>query len=283
MSSRDGFHGIRFGCQTYTWQMSMPRYAGRVEHIVATIRSAGLEGIEPETCMLGGYAEDPARLRDVLAGQQIRLGALCLVADWRAPSESPAEQAGADAAIAMLREYFPDCVLALCQMPGIDRTALTERRRNAIACIDAVARRAAAAGIVAGFHPNSPSGSVFRTPEDYAVLLDSLDPGHLGFIPDAGHLAKGGMDPVKVIRESIALVKHVHLKDMNDSGAWVEMGRGIIDFPGIIRVLADADYHGWVMVEDESELAERDPDAATIANGAYVNSVLRTIIQEKKS
>ena len=265
---------IRYGCQTYTWQMSFDRYAGKVEHIVDVIKASGMRGMEPEQCMLGAFAEQPARLRDVLADRGVKLAAFCLVGDWREAQETASERANADATISMLAAYFPECVLALCQMPGSDRAQLEQRQHHALACINAIARRASAAGLVTAFHPNSPEGSIFRTADDYELLLAGLDSRYLGFIPDAGHIAKGGMDPVQIISGAIGLVRHVHFKDMDAQGAWVEMGRGIIDFPGIVKVLTAANYRGWIMVEDESALAEHDPDAATMANGGYVTSTL---------
>lgn len=264
---------IRFGCQTYTWQMSFERFAGKIEHIASIVRKSGMKGLEPELCMLGGCASDPARLKALLDAQGVELGALCLVCDWRCEKESGEEREKADAAIRMLKEVFPAAVLALCQMPGKDRAELKARQRNAISCINEIGRRAAGAGIVAAFHPNSPAGSIFRVEEDYKTLLDGMDSRHLGFAPDAGHIAKGGMDPVKTIEGAIELVRHVHFKDMDASGAWVEMGRGVIDFPGIAKALKGAGYEGWIMVEDESALAERDPDAATLANGNYIEKL----------
>ena len=265
---------IRYGCQTYTWQMSAQRFAGKVEHIAETIRRSGLVGMEPELAMLGDYANQPERLRHVLDASGIALGGLCLVCDWRDACESRDERAFADATITMLKTYFPDCALILCQMPGPDRADLPERQRHALACLHAVARRASDAGITVSFHPNSPPGSVFRNGEDYALLLDQLDDRYLGFAPDAGHIAKGGMDPVQVIQAAGSRVRHVHFKDMDARGSWVEMGHGIINFPGIVRVLKASGYQGWIMIEDESELAERDPDAATIANGRYITTSL---------
>jgi len=97
----------------------------------------------------------------------------------------------------------------------------------------------------------------------------------IGFAPDAGHIAKGGMDPVKVFRDSISQIRHVHYKDMDRDGNWVEMGRGIIDFRSLTSLLKEAGYQGWIMVEDESTLAEADPDAATLFNGRYMREHLR--------
>jgi inosose dehydratase len=261
---------MRFGCQTYTWQMSFEKYRGRIEHIVSVVRAAGLDGLEPELCMLGDFAADPARLRDCLQAHGVTLGAVAMVCDWLEPRETAAEKALADSTIAMLRDYFPGCVLALCQTAGADRRNLAERQKNALACLAAVAERARAAGLISAFHANSPPGSIFRVEEDYKVMLDGLAAGAVGYAPDAGHIAKGGMDPVKIFREAIGLIRHVHFKDMDPSGKWIEMGRGAIDFPAIVAILQKARYGGWIMLEDESPLAETDPDAATLLNGKYI-------------
>jgi inosose dehydratase len=265
-------HRIRFGCQTYTWQMSIEKYRGKMEHIVSTVKASGMEGLEPELCMLGDLASDPPRFKDCLQSHGIELGALCLVCDWLGSKETPEEATSAYAAISMLKTHFPKAVLALCQMPGRNRDDLSMRQRNALSCVNAIGRRAAAGGISAAFHPNSPAGSVFRVEEDYNILLDGLDASVVGFAPDAGHIAKGGIDPAKLIRKHSGIVRHVHFKDMDSFGRWVEMGRGIIDFHGIVDALEDAGYNGWIMVEDESALAENDPDDATMANGRYIIS-----------
>ena len=261
---------IRFGCQTYTWQMSLEKYREKLEHIISTIGASGLQGIEPEVCMLGNFAAAPDKLRRSLQSRSVELGALCLVCDWRKEKETQEERTQADAAIALLRDFFPESVLVLCQMPGADRENLAPRQKNALACVNAVGARAHAAGLTSAFHPNSPSGSIFRTAEDYAIMLEGLDSKNVGFAPDAGHIAKGGMDPIEVFRETLPLIRHVHFKDMDAAGQWEEMGRGGIDFRGLVDLLRQADYRGWIMIEDESARAESDPDAVTLANGKYV-------------
>ena len=261
---------IRFGCQTYTWQMSFDKYRGEIEHIIDTVEASGMEGIEPEVCMLGKFKEEPRKFRNCLESHRVELGALCLVCDWLHIKETPEEFAEANRVIEMLKNYFPASVLVLCQMPGENREDLAERQKSMLGCVNAVGARASDAGIRAAFHPNSPPGSIFRIEDDYDLLLDRLDSKVLGFAPDAGHIAKGGMDPVKIFRDSAAVIRHVHFKDMDLAGNWIEMGRGSIDFQGIYKVLQESSYRGWIMVEDESELAERDPDAATLLNGKYV-------------
>ncbi len=268
---------IRFGCQLYTWQMSGTRFRGRLDHIARVVSQAGFAGIEPEVGMLGEYA-DPSRLHDLLAAESLELGALTLVADWRQAGETTTERAEADATMAIL-ERFPGTVLVLCQMPGDDRRDLHQRQEHALTCIEAVTRRAADRGIACAFHPNSPDGSVFRTPADYHLLLAELRQRGLGFAPDTGHLLNGGLDPLAIISSAADLVRHVHFKDLDGAGAWVGMGEGVTDFPGIVRQLTSQGHRGWIMVEEESAAAETDPDQATRRNGDYI----RTTITEHRS
>jgi len=261
---------IKYGCQTYTWQMSYEKYAQRLDHIISVVADSSFAGIEPEVCMLGAYNHAPGKLAVDLRKQGLALGALCLVCDWLAPQETAEEKAEADRVVAMLQAHFPDTLLALCQMPQTDRSHLTERQDNCISCCNAIAHRAAQSGIRTVFHPNSPDGSVFRVADDYKILMDGLDTSVLGYAPDAGHIAKGGMDPVAIIKEYASVVQHVHFKDMLPDGVWAEMGRGTIDFAEIVRVLEQHKYQGWIMVEDESPRAEMDPDLITRENGTYL-------------
>ena len=268
---------LRYGCQTYTWQMSYEKYSQKLRHIIDVVSRAGMQGIEPEICMLGPYNSDPKKLGADLVASSLTLSALCLVCDWRGQEETAEERVEADRIIDMIGSNFPGTLLALCQMPGDNRTDLTERQRNCIACVNDIGQRAADAGVVSAFHPNSPEGSVFRVSDDYAALLEGLQNGHVGFAPDSGHIAKGGMNPVGVCRQYAPAIKHVHFKDMTPDGRWVEMGKGSIDFRGIVQVLDKVGYDGWVMVEDESSRAEQSPDEVTLENGEYVGRVLKTV------
>ena len=40
---------IRFACQTYSWQMSIDRYSGRVEHMVGRAAAAASPGSSPRS------------------------------------------------------------------------------------------------------------------------------------------------------------------------------------------------------------------------------------------
>lgn len=271
---------IQIGTQTYTWQMCGGAYDGRLDHILKIAAKAGFAGVEPETRFLGEL-EDPEKLKQAMTENGLQLPAITLVEDWREPSETIGERERADACIQVLK-HFPGTILNLCQMPGSDRDNLRERQRNLLLCSNEIARRATDLGITVGYHPNSPSGSIYRTAEDYEILLNGLDDSVIGYIPDAGHIAKGGMDPLEIIQRYFDRVVHVHLKDMYVDGRWAPLGKGDIDDQEITRYLVDKGYRGWLVVEDECEEAELDPDRIASEDGIYINEVLVPIVSGEK-
>jgi len=267
---------IKIGCETYTWQMPGEQYKGRLEQIMEVCQGAGFAGIEPETSFLQ-HLEDPARMKDALIKYDLELAVLCVVEDWLEPKESAEEQARANQWIDYLK-HFPDTMLLLVQMPQSDRSQLRERQENCIACCNAFAQRATDQGIKVSKHPNSPAGSVFRTENDYEILMDGLDARHIGYCPDVGHIAKGGMDPLEVLKKYRNLTNLVHYKDMYEDGAWAQTGEGSIDFVAITKYLIETDYEGWIIMEDECDACITKPDDVTVEDGKYIAAVLQPML-----
>jgi inosose dehydratase len=267
---------IRIGCQTYTWQMSGDKYLDKLEHMIQIAAKAGYKGIEPETQFLGEFW-DAGRLKDVLAENNMELAALTLVEDWLNPKETDAESDHADRTIELLK-HFPETVLAIVQMPGDNRDNLRERQDNLISCVNAIAKRAQDAGLISTYHPNSPGGSVVRIKDDYDYFLNKLDQSVIGYAPDVGHIAAGGMNPLEIIKEFRSMVNHVHYKDMLADGEWAAMGDGIIDFVSITTYLDNSGFDGWIIVEDEAPRAVDEPDEVTLEDGVYVEQKLRPIV-----
>jgi len=134
-------------------------------------------GLEPEVIMLGEFAT-AERLRGALESPMTSSWPHCtLVEDWTSEHETPSERVcPADAALL----HTPSvelrwALLVLCQMPGKDRKDLRERQRRLFSCVRDLAARAEDAGVGnPTFHPNSPEGSLFRTSEDYEILVGGL-------------------------------------------------------------------------------------------------------------
>jgi inosose dehydratase len=69
--------------------------------------------------------------------------------------------------------------------------------------------------------------------------------------PDTGHLQAGGGDPVQLSRDYRDRVPYVHLKDIDAQGTSVPLGDGVLDVAGVVDVLRETGYSGWITVETD--------------------------------
>ena len=265
---------IMYGSQTYPWQMNAGAFAGNVPHMVRTLKQAGFTGMEAEIVMLGGYYRDWEKLKDLLDREGIAFAALAVHEDWLLEKETDQEKERLDEAIEFL-SHFPTAKLVLCHVAAdpVREHLLYEKQKNQLSCLSDIAMRARERGIVPVYHPNSGENSIFRYESDYHIMFDTLYTSGIGYAPDAGHLANGGIDPLQMIMEHRDLVQHVHFKDMTAGHEWTTMGTGVIDFPSIVRFLEDTGYGGWIMTEDESPDAAADSDGVVMADGIYMRSI----------
>jgi inosose dehydratase len=264
---------LKFGAEVYTWFMkdNGAAHANRLGHMIDVSAQAGFSGIEPIYSWMGDLS-DPAKLKDKLDQAGIELAAIAFVQSWNQPEESAQERRGADAAIALLKQ-FPGAMLCTVQMPE-GRHNLEQRRLNLVANVNAVSRRAADAGVPASFHPNSPHTSINRTEDDYRVILEGLDASVTGWTPDVGHIINGGMDPLAKMQEYAELINHVHYKDWDGNPEFALMGEGKVDLVGVTRWLAERAFHGWIVCEDEAQMAIEQPDEVTLHDGRWIKESL---------
>jgi inosose dehydratase len=135
------------------------------------------------------------------------------------------------------------------------------------------------AGHRLAFHPHA--ATFVETPGEVDRLLAATDPERVGVCLDVGHYLVGGGDPVEALRRLGSRVTHVHLKDVDPvvldnlragelkgfgrairARLFTELGAGQLDLLGCLRVLADRDYNGWLMVEQDSSWSPPSEAAA---------------------
>lgn len=271
--------GCLIGCQTYPWKMNQKVYAGDVQHMADIAAGAGFKGLEAEICMLGEYFERPEAVKEILERHGMQLAALVLHQEWENERETPEEAALTGKAISFLK-HFPFAKIMVSHHAGKksrgEGEELKKRRNNLLSCMNQVAARAGEAGIVTCYHPNSAKNSLFRSAEDYRILWEMLEKTDVGYAPDIGHIVNGGMDALEVLHTFRRKVRHVHFKDRKADGSWAVMGEGVIDYPAVVRYLEETGYDGWIMVEDESPLAETDSDGVVKMDGEYMRRVSET-------
>ncbi|GHB57309.1 sugar phosphate isomerase/epimerase family protein [Persicitalea jodogahamensis] len=264
---------FRFGSEVYTWFMAGNGtvHANRLDHMIEVIAKAGFAGIQPIFPWMGPL-KDPQKLADKLKEQGIELAALSLPFEWNGTEESAAERAEADQAIELL-QYFPGAILCTVQIPT-GRHELEDRRKSLVKIVNGISARASYKGIPCSFHPNSPKTSIIRTAEDYRVVLEGLDTSVTGWTPDVGHIINGDMDPLEMMQKYASLINHVHYKDWDGEPEFALMGQGKVNLLAITQWLKDQNYSGWIVCEDEAEMAVEEPDHVTLHDGRWITHEL---------
>lgn len=134
-------------------------------------------------------------------------------------------------------------------------------------------------------------GTWVETPEETAKLLRLTDPEVLGLCFDTGHYCFGGGDPMEGIRRHADRIWHVHFKDFEptvaersrregwdaiqsvEQGVFCELGRGDVDFPGILNILKKQEYQGWIVVEQDVMPGMGSPKESAQRNRAYLRHI----------
>jgi inosose dehydratase len=113
-------------------------------------------------------------------------------------------------------------------------------------------------------HNHGPDNPLYPTPQDAYEHIVKLD-RRLGLCMDAGHTQRSGVDPSESAQKYADRLYDVHIKDTSDSskkGTTVEIGRGVIDIPKLLRTLMKINYRGTLALEYEKDVKDPLPGAA---------------------
>ena len=122
-------------------------------------------------------------------------------------------------------------------------------------------------------HPHSHAGSIIETAGEYQRLMELTDESIVGWTPDTGHILRGGLDLLTTLKKYSGRIRNFHFKDVDSKGKWKVMGDGACDFKGVIKLLSDTGYKGWIIGEEESDDARRDQKSAVIKNRQHLKSI----------
>ena len=131
--------------------------------------------------------------------------------------------------------------------PGYD---FAVAKPNIVAALNDMCKALADVGVTGALHQHTGTCVEFRD-EVYGVL-DATDTKYVKFGPDVGQLAKGGSDPVKVVKDFLPIIRHVHLKDFDGGPYWTAycpLGKGKVDVPAVVDLLETQQELKIVMVE----------------------------------
>ncbi|HMF71999.1 MAG TPA: TIM barrel protein, partial [Flavitalea sp.] len=149
-----------------------------------------------------------------------------------------------------------------------------EHKKNLVESMNEYAKAVTDQGLVCALHPHT--GTPIETQEEVYFIMESLDTRYMKFGPDVGQLEKGGADPVKIVKDFMPLIEHVHLKDYigGDNGyvGYAPLGQGKVNLKEILKMLEIRrnKMAGMIMFELDSDKKIKTPiteyDAAKISH-----------------
>jgi inosose dehydratase len=156
--------------------------------------------------------------------------------------------------------------------------------------VDHVAREVLRAyGLRTVFHHHC-AGYV-ETPAEVDRLMQMTDPNLVGLCLDMGHYRFGGGDPGQALQRYAARIWHVHFKDCDAGiaaesrarkwdyfesvrhGVFCELGKGEVDFPGVVKELRLMKYDGWIVVEQDVLPGMGNPKECAARNRSYLREL----------
>jgi len=121
---------------------------------------------------------------------------------------------------------------------------------NIVAALNEICKAASDQGVTAVLHQHT--GTCVELRDEVYATLHAVDTRVVKFGPDVGQLAKGGSDPVQVVKDFLPIIRHVHLKDWNGGRYWAQycpLGQGKVNLPAVLDLFEQSPEMKIVMVE----------------------------------
>ena len=123
-------------------------------------------------------------------------------------------------------------------------------------------------------HNHGPGDKLYPTAQSIYDRIQDFD-NRVGMCLDIGHEIRIGLNAHESARKYADRIYDVHLKDVNvaaPEGHNIEMGHGVIDIPGFLKVLMEINYQGVVGIEYEKD--GDDPLPGLAESLGYIRGIL---------
>jgi inosose dehydratase len=131
--------------------------------------------------------------------------------------------------------------------------------------------------IILAIHNHGPGDKLYTSPNDVYEKVKDLDK-RIGLCIDIGHVQRIGQDPATLLERYQDRLYDMHMKDVSrasEEDTPVEIGRGIINIPKVIKTLKKINYKGNMAFEFEKD--GNDPLPGLAESVGYVHGVIKTI------
>ena len=126
-------------------------------------------------------------------------------------------------------------------------------------------------------HNHGPGDKRYPSVKSAYDKIKNMDP-RMGICMDIGHTKRINGDPVRDMKDYSDRIYDIHIKDVtqaDEKGTTCEMGRGVIDIIGFLKMVISLNYTGTLALEYEKDAD--DPLPGMAESLGYVKGVLSVL------
>jgi inosose dehydratase len=272
---------IHWALGAVTWVVKSEPNSPRWEDILADIASGGFEGFEPFTTpTLPVNDENMATLEKLAPQQRLRMSGIYWGDDFHLAAQHDRLLKDSHRFLKYLKRFGADRLIIGPPSPKVENER--EAVSNMAKVMNSIGRVALDQyEIKVGIHPHV--DGLIENPRQIDQLMEETDPKYFYFAPDTAQIWMGGGDPIRVIEKYKHRVVYLHYKDIRAYYRGlkgyldnvIELGRGVIDFPTLHRILKSVNYRGWITIDLDN--ARISPLESARINRAYIDKILTPI------
>ncbi len=243
----------KIGCQLIIYGS---RSSEDLSGVLAEISDVGYGGIEAGNLSEGSHSIDETKV--LLASHNLEL-------------------AGVHTGYGSLEQFdemikFTDAMdCRYLMVSGVGGNDTLEDYQRAAEIFNEVGRRCNDVGIKFCYHNHSWEFKDFGGTTGLVTLFESTDPEFVHACVDTYWVKHGGENPAAFLEQYADRVAYLHFKDMNSDGSFGEVGHGILDWAGIMKVVEGISAE-WLTVEQD--WTDKTPKESVTMSCRYMRETL---------
>ena len=230
------------------WGLGLVTWRGKSNwpEILRDVDAAGFDGVEPFTAKFLND-EAMAELEQLLHNyKNLRMSSIYWSGPFNEPSEHDRLIKEVHGILGYLKRFGSERLTFGPPRPDVEdekvAIANTAKIANEIGRISLEEYK-----IRTDIHPHV--GSLIENPRQIDMLMDQTDPKYFNLGPDTAQVWMGGGDPVAFFEKYKHRIIYMHYKDIKGYNRSltgyqdnvIELGRGVIDFPALHRILRECE------------------------------------------
>lgn len=272
-----GLSGLKIAYSAITW-------GGNDAKAIDDLSALGYHGVQLRANTFGPYKAKPSELKALLDQHNLKLA---MFSSGNVEIDPAKEQSTIDTHVAhasFVKALGGSAIQLTNAARPKDRLPTAEELKRLAAVMNEIGKQTAAMGMQTAYHNHM--HQLGETPEEVDTIVQAMNPKYVKLLLDIAHYKQGGGEPEKAVKQYKDIIYALHLKDTmsprpdkpDDKNAYkfVELGRGNVNVPAVMKALSDINFKGWGIVElDGVPETDKSPEQCAEINKEYLTKKLK--------